>query len=75
MSFVIRVAGSMSSSKTNKSFTKRFRVTKRGKVLHKTPHQSHFRAKRSGKIIMGLRIKKSMAKPDIKNIRNQIPFN
>jgi len=65
----------MPTNKTSKSFTKRFRVTKRGKVLHTTPHQNHFRAKKSGKVIMGLRIKKSMAKPDIKNIRNQMPFN
>lgn len=62
-------------SKTNKSFAKRFRVTKRGKVMHTTPHQSHFRAKRNGKVIMGLRLKKSMAKADVKNITTRMPFN
>lgn len=61
--------------KTNKSFTKRFRVTKNGKVMHKTPHQNHFRAKKSGNSIRGVRGTKAMAKPDVKNIREQMPFH
>lgn len=31
--------------KTNKSFTKRLRVTKRGKILGRKPGQNHFNAK------------------------------
>lgn len=34
--------------KTNKSYTKRLRVTKSGKVLARTPGHNHFNAKRSG---------------------------
>lgn len=34
--------------KTNKSYTKRLRVTKRGKVIARTPGHNHFNAKRSG---------------------------
>lgn len=34
--------------KTNKSFTKRLRVTKKGKILSRAPGQNHFNAKRSG---------------------------
>jgi len=34
--------------KTNKSYTKRLRVTKRGKILARTPGHNHFNAKRSG---------------------------
>ena len=34
--------------KTNKSFAKRLRVTKKGKVLARAPGHNHFNAKRSG---------------------------
>jgi ribosomal protein L35 len=34
--------------KSNKSFMKRLRVTKRGKVIARAPGQNHFNAKRSG---------------------------
>jgi ribosomal protein L35 len=34
-------------TKTNKSFFKRLRVTKKGKVLSRKPGQDHFRAKKS----------------------------
>ena len=35
--------------KTNKSYTKRLKVTKNGKVLARTPGQNHFNAKESSK--------------------------
>lgn len=35
--------------KTNKSFTKRLRVTKNGKVLARTPGNNHFNAKESSR--------------------------
>ncbi len=34
--------------KTNKSYTKRLKVTKRGKVLARTPGHNHFNARASG---------------------------
>jgi ribosomal protein L35 len=34
--------------KTNKSYTKRLRVTKHGKIIARAPGQNHFNAKRSG---------------------------
>ena len=34
--------------KTNKSFSKRLRVTKNGKIVARTPGQNHFNAKASG---------------------------
>lgn len=34
--------------KTNKSYSKRLRVTKNGKVLARKPGQNHFNAKASG---------------------------
>jgi len=35
--------------KTRKSITKRFRITRNGKVLRRAVGQDHFRAKKSGK--------------------------
>lgn len=35
--------------KTNKSYTKRLKVTKNGKILARKPGQNHFNAKESGK--------------------------
>ncbi len=37
--------------KTRKSITKRFKITKTGKVLRRAIGQDHFRAKKSGKKI------------------------
>ncbi len=34
--------------KTNKSYTKRIRVTKNGKLIARKPGQNHFNAKQSG---------------------------
>lgn len=35
--------------KTNKSFTKRLKVTKNGKIIGRKPGQNHFNAKESGR--------------------------
>ncbi len=35
--------------KTNKSFSKRLRVSKNGKIIARVPGQNHFNAKESGK--------------------------
>ena len=35
--------------KTNKSFTKRVRVTRKGKIVSRKPGQNHFNAKESGR--------------------------
>ena len=37
----------MATSKTNKSFTKRLKLTKNGKVLGRKPGFNHFNAKQS----------------------------
>jgi ribosomal protein L35 len=34
--------------KTNKSFTKRLKVTRNGKIIARKPGQNHFNAKQSG---------------------------
>lgn len=37
------------STKTNKSYTKRLKVTRSGKILARTTGQNHFNAKESGR--------------------------
>ena len=44
--------------KTNKSFTKRLRVTKNGKIIGRKAGQNHFNAKESGS--EGMNKKRSM---------------
>ncbi|MBI1956944.1 MAG: 50S ribosomal protein L35 [Candidatus Niyogibacteria bacterium] len=39
----------MTGLKTNKSFAKRLKVTKTGKLLSRRPNQNHFRAKKARK--------------------------
>ena len=39
--------------KTNKSFTKRLKVTKNGKILSRQAGQNHFNAKESGQTNLG----------------------
>ncbi|KKU69755.1 MAG: 50S ribosomal protein L35 [Parcubacteria group bacterium GW2011_GWA2_47_21] len=39
--------------KTNKSFQKRLKVTKNGKIIGRRPGQNHFNAKESGRSQMG----------------------
>ena len=39
--------------KTNKSYTKRIRVTKKGKIVARKPGQGHFNAKESSSTRLG----------------------
>jgi len=36
------------SGKTRKSITKRFRITKHKKLMHRLPHQCHLKSKQTG---------------------------
>ena len=38
----------MTKLKTKKSILKRFKITSRGKILHRPVHQNHFNAKEGG---------------------------
>ncbi|MDP3799978.1 MAG: 50S ribosomal protein L35 [bacterium] len=61
-------------AKTNKSMAKRFRRTKNGKLMHRTPNQNHFRAKKSSNRKRSIRKGSAMAKPEVKNIMEKMPF-
>ena len=58
--------------KTRKSITKRFKVTKTGKVLRRAIGQDHFRAKKSGKQIRRTRKWVKVSEPLAKKIKKLI---
>jgi len=60
--------------KTRKSITKRFKITKSGKVLHLPPGQNHFRAKKSGKEIRNKRKLVELDKNTAKLIKKALKF-
>lgn len=45
---MVKVLQKKTMIKTNKSYSKRLRVTKNGKIIARTPGQNHFNAKESG---------------------------
>ena len=56
-------------NKTNKSYTKRLRVTKNGKIMARAKGQNHFNAKQSGN---SRRAKRGMVAMQLtKSIRNK----
>lgn len=60
--------------KTRKSITKRFKITKSGKVLHLPPGQNHFRSKKSGKEIRNKRKWVELDKTTAKLIKKALKF-
>jgi len=64
----------MAKLKTRKAITKRFKITKRGKFLHRQIGQSHFNAKQSGKKRRGKRRLKELSKVDVKQIKKMLKF-
>jgi len=58
--------------KTRKSLTKRFRITKNGKVLGRIAGQDHFRAKKSGKFKRKGRKTKTLSKSLARQIKKAI---
>jgi large subunit ribosomal protein L35 len=60
--------------KTRKSITKRFKITKSGKVLHKMPGQNHFRAKKTGNQIRQKRKFVELDKKTAKKIKQALKF-
>ena len=55
--------------KTRKSLTKRFRITKTGKVLRRATGQDHFRAKKSGPKIQQTRKWVPVSEPLAKKLK------
>lgn len=55
-----------------KSFSKRIRVTKTGKMLRRRMAQDHFRAKKSGKQIRNKRGALSLSRADVRVFRKHL---
>jgi large subunit ribosomal protein L35 len=63
------------AQKTNKSVAKRFRITRKGKVLHRPRPQNHFRAKQSSDVKRKSRTHQKLAETEAKAIRALLPFH
>ncbi|MFA5029720.1 MAG: 50S ribosomal protein L35 [Patescibacteria group bacterium] len=61
--------------KTRQAVAKRFRVTKKKKLMKRTGGQDHFNARESGKTKRGKRRDTQIAKADRKNVRQFMPYN
>ena len=57
---------------TNKSFTKRFKVTKTGKLMRRTQGQGHSRANKSRKVIRRMDGETMVDSSDQKNISREL---
>jgi len=55
--------------KTRKSITKRFKITKTGKILRRPTGQDHYRAKKSGKAVRRGRKWILVSRPEAKKIK------
>jgi large subunit ribosomal protein L35 len=62
----------MPKIKTRKAVAKRFKVTKKKKVMKRSTGQDHFNARESGKQKRAKRLDKSVSGADAKNIRRML---
>jgi large subunit ribosomal protein L35 len=62
----------MPKAKTKKAISKRFKITKNGKVLRRAPGQNHLRSKKSGKKIRKMRKWVEVSSPEAKKIKKVI---
>lgn len=60
--------------KTHKSAIKRFRVTKRGKILKRSAGQSHFNSRDTGINTLRKRRDRTVAKVDTRALRHLLPY-
>jgi large subunit ribosomal protein L35 len=59
----------MAKLKTRKSITKRFKITKTGKVLRRATGLDHYRAKKTGKKIRESRKRLKLSSAEIKRLK------
>lgn len=62
----------MPKAKTKKAITKRFKITKNGKVLRRAIGQNHFRSKKSGAKIRKMRKWVEVSDAEAKTIKKLI---
>lgn len=64
----------MAKLKTHKAASKRFRVSKRGKLLRRSTGQDHFNSRDPGSKTIHKRRDKEAAKRDERNVRTLMPY-
>jgi large subunit ribosomal protein L35 len=64
----------MSKLKTRKSISKRFKITKTGKMLRRATGLNHYRAKKSGKKIRQGRKWVEVSKSEARKIRKVLKY-
>lgn len=60
--------------KTQKSVSKRYRITKNKKIMHKTSGQGHFNSREGGKVTRSKRKDALAHQSDLKSIKQYIPY-
>jgi len=65
----------MAKLKTYQAAAKRFRFTKRGKIMKQRAGQDHFNAREPGKVTRAKRRLVRVAKVDIRKIRSLLPYS
>lgn len=58
----------MPKNKSHKGTLKRVRISKTGKVRHRSAYHKHLRSNKSGKRLRRLRADRYMANPDVKRL-------
>lgn len=61
--------------KTHKATAKRFRVTKRGKVMKRAAGQDHFNSRDPGSVTLRKRRDRKVAKVDTRALRTLLPYS
>lgn len=61
--------------KTSKSALKRFKISGRGKFLHRKTRQNHFNAKDGGGATRNKRKQNVLFRQNLKDIENLMPYN
>ena len=64
----------MPKAKTRKSITKRFKITKNGKIFRRASGLDHYRAKKSGGKIRKLRKWVAVSKSELKKIKKLLKY-
>lgn len=65
----------MPKLKTRKAISKRFKITKKKKVLKRTGGQDHFNSRESGKVKRNKRKPSQLGKSLNRNVKEQIPYS
>ncbi|MDO8505161.1 MAG: 50S ribosomal protein L35 [bacterium] len=61
--------------KTNKALSKRFKITKKGKVLIRKGGQGHFNARESGNVTRTKRRDVTFSEHHAANVKKLMPYN